>query len=209
MFTGIIEEIGRVVRAENKTVGLMLAIKAEKVCQGAGLGDSVAVNGACLTITDIKKDVLSFDVMAETIDKTTLGGLKADDPVNLERAMKADSRMGGHLVAGHVDYRARIIEIINGPKGVSFKVFLPGEFSRLVVDKGSVALDGVSLTVAEASKGYFTVYLIPHTLKATTFGNKRKGDYLNVETDIVGKYIAKQAAKEDNLEDKLKEYGYI
>jgi riboflavin synthase len=131
-----------------------------------------------------------------------------NDSVNLERSMKADARIGGHFITGHVDYKGRINDVINDHASVGFKISLPEEFSKFVVEKGSVALDGVSLTVALVSKDDFTVYLIPHTLKNTTFEIKKKGDFINVETDIIGKYVAKDRVKASDFQDMLKEYGY-
>jgi riboflavin synthase len=166
------------------------------------------VNGACLSVTAINADILSFDVIPETLKKSTLADLKTNDSVNLERSMKADARIGGHFITGHVDYKGRINDIIKNQGSVGFNVSLPKEFSKFVVDKGSVALDGASLTVALVSKDDFTAYLIPHTLKNTTFGIKRTGDFINVETDIIGKYVAKDKVKASDFQDILKEYGY-
>ncbi|MFA5388421.1 MAG: riboflavin synthase [Candidatus Omnitrophota bacterium] len=209
MFTGIIEEIG-VVKGITKTgTGALLKISAEKVHSGVKIGDSVSVNGACLSAVDIKGNILSFDVMPETLKKATLGELKTNDPVNLERSIIADARLGGHFVTGHVDYKGRIVALAEKSEGTGFKISLPQGFSKFVVEKGSVALDGVSLTVAAVSKDDFTVYLIPHTLKNTTFYRKGKGDFVNVETDIIGKYIAKDKVKAADFKDVLKEYGYM
>ena len=209
MFTGIIEEVG-IVRGVNKTgAGALLKIKTEKICADVKVGDSICVNGACLSIVDISSSILSFDVIPETLKRTTLIDLKANDPVNLERSVKADARIGGHFITGHVDYKARINDLIQKSESAGFKITLPEGFSRFVVEKGSVALDGVSLTVAILSKEDFTVYLIPHTLRTTTFYRKKKGDFINVETDIIGKYVARDKAKASDFKDILKEYGYM
>ncbi len=189
MFTGIVEEKGTVtalIRRENLFV---LNVKAEKVAVGIKNGDSVCVNGVCLTVTGRKGKVLSFDMMKETLLATTLGEVNSGDHVNLERAMKADGRFGGHFVTGHVDGVGVIKRIIKLPNYVEFEITLPQKFMRYLVAKGSVTLDGISLTVGKVSKNTFSVYLIPATLKITTFGQKKQGDAVNVETDILARYI--------------------
>lgn len=209
MFTGIVEEIG-IVKGINKTgAGALLKIKAEKAHSDAKIGDSICVNGSCLSVVEISGNILSFDVIPETLKRTSLAHLKINYSVNLERSVKADSRMGGHFLTGHVDYEGSIIDISRKSEGVGFKLSLPKEYSSFVVEKGSVGLDGVSLTVASVTKEYFTVYLIPHTLKSTTFSMKKKGDFINVETDIIGKYAAKDKAKASDFKDILREYGYM
>ncbi|MBU0758744.1 MAG: riboflavin synthase [Candidatus Omnitrophica bacterium] len=208
MFTGIVEGIGKVQGIARSKTGICLSVNARKIASGARIGDSVAINGACLSITAIKNDILSFDVITETLNRTTIGELKINDSVNLERSLKADSRIDGHFVSGHIDYKGRIVELLKGRDGTGFRISVPDEFARFVVEKGSVAIDGVSLTVADSAKGSFTVYLIPHTLKATTFSNKKRGDLVNVETDLLAKYILKQSKKPD-LATLLKKYSYI
>jgi riboflavin synthase len=148
MFTGIIEEIGIVKSINKADAGALLSVKAEKVIADTKIGDSISVNGSCLSAIEISGNVVSFDIMPETLKKTTLGSLRSNDPVNLERSAKIDARIGGHFVTGHVDYKARINSIIKNRAGMGFSVFLPEEFSKFVVEKGSVALDGASLTVA-------------------------------------------------------------
>jgi len=209
MFTGIIEEIGAVKGISKSSTGAVLKIKTEKIYVDAKLGDSIAMNGACLSVIAVNINILSFDVIPETLKRTTLSDLKANDPVNLERSMKLDARIGGHFITGHIDYKGRINDIIKNQAGVGFNVSLPEEFSKFVVDKGSVALDGTSLTVAAVSKDNFTVYLIPHTFKNTALGIKKKGDFINVETDIIGKYAAKDSVKASDFQGILKEYGYM
>ena len=209
MFTGIIEEVG-VVKGINKTgTGALLKIKTEKIYSDVKIGDSVSVNGACLSAVEISGNILSFDAIPETLKRTTLSDLKANDFVNLERSVKADSRIGGHFITGHVDYKGKITDLVKKSEGAGFKISIPQEFSKFIVEKGSVALDGVSLTVAALSKEDFTVYLIPHTLKSTTFYRKKKGDLVNVETDIIGKYVAKDKVKVSDFKDILKDYGYM
>jgi len=207
MFTGIVEEIGIVTGINNTRSGLSIKVKTVKIAAAVRLGDSIAIDGVCLTVTAIKGDVLIFDVIRETLKRTTLGELKIGGSLNLERSLKADSRIAGHFVSGHVDYKGRIVDVLRGSEGSGLKVSLPRELSKLVVEKGSVALDGVSLTAADVKKGSFIVYLIPHTLKLTTLGSKKKGSFVNVETDILGKYIVKQQGPD--LKTLLKKYEYI
>ncbi|MCX5687406.1 MAG: riboflavin synthase [Candidatus Omnitrophica bacterium] len=209
MFTGIVEEIG-VVKGVNKTgSGVLLKIGSEKVYSDAKIGDSICVNGSCLSVVEIRGNILSFDVIPETLKRTTVTHLKINDSVNLERSMKADSRIGGHFLTGHVDYKGTIIDISRKQESVGFKISLPKEYADFVVEKGSAGVDGVSLTVLGVAKEDFTVYLIPHTLKNTTFCAKKKGDFINVETDIIGKYVARDKVKASDFKDILKEYDYI
>jgi riboflavin synthase len=209
MFTGIVEEIG-VVKGVNKTgAGALLKIKSEKAHSDAKKGDSICVNGSCLSVVDISGNILGFDVIPETLKRTTLSSLKMNDPVNLERSMKADSRIGGHFLTGHVDYKGNIIDMSKKSDGIGLKISLPKEYSSFVVEKGSVGLDGVSLTVAGVTAEDFTVYLIPHTFNNTTLSTKKKGDLINVETDIIGKYVAKDRVKASDFKDILREYDYI
>ncbi len=208
MFTGIVEEIG-IVSGINKTrTGTCLKVKVHDVSKDVKLGDSIAVDGVCLSVIDIKNNVLGFDVMKETLRKTTLYELRVNDNVNLETSLKADSRIGGHFVSGHIDYKATINEILKGVEGIGFKISLPPEFSSFTAKKGSISLDGVSLSIADVDRTSFIVYLIPHTLKVTTLGKKKKGDLINVETDLLAKYLAQKTQKSD-LKDLLKKYDYI
>ena len=204
MFTGIVEEIGIITGVTRDS----LKVKTQAVYSDAKIGDSIAVNGVCLSVTGIKGNVLGFDVMQETLKRTTLGDLKISAPVNLERSLKSDSRIGGHFVSGHVDYKGRIEQIIKGAEGTGFKISLPAEFSKFVAEKGSITLDGVSLTIAAVSRKDFIVYLIPHTLKITTLGKKKKGDLINIETDLLAKYLSNHTQK-PNLREVLKKYNYI
>lgn len=208
MFTGIVEEIGIVIDINETSSGSLLKVKTEKVSSDVNLGDSIAVNGICLSVVHIEGNIISFDVMPETLKKTDIGELKTKSPVNLERSLKADSRIGGHFVSGHIDYKGRVVDISRGPEGAGYKISLLDEFSKFVVKKGSVSVDGVSLTVADVQRQFFTVYLIPHTLKTTTMGHKKKGDLVNIETDLIGKYIAKDRQGRD-LNSILKRYQYM
>lgn len=189
MFTGIVEEKGTIHSLEQKKNLYVLKVKAKKILKNIKLGDSIAVNGVCLSVTGRKNGVLSFDVMKETIAKTTLKTLKPKDKVNLERALKAASRFGGHLVTGHIDGAGKIRRVIKKKNYVELQIGIAQKLLKFVVAKGSVCVDGVSLTVGEVKAVYFSVYLIPLTVRATTLGSKKKGDDANIETDIFAKYL--------------------
>lgn len=189
MFTGIIEEIGRV-----RSVSLMgssgkIAIGAKKVLEGTKTGDSIAVNGVCLTVVSFQKDGFTADVMAETIRRSNLGRLQAGDCVNLERAMAADGRFGGHLVSGHIDGTGTIRAYRKEENAVWVTIGTSSEILRLIVEKGSVCIDGISLTVAAVTDETFQVSVIPHTGQETTLLKKTPGDMINLENDIIGKYV--------------------
>lgn len=190
MFTGIIKELGRVHSISGIGNVYKLSVVAKDISDGISIGDSVAINGACLTLTEKDKNVLRFDVMAETMRKTNLGKLRPQDPVNLEDALRTGSAIGGHFVTGHIDCVGRIRDVKRSSDEISIEVNFAEEYSALVVQKGSITLDGISLTVGKAAKNGVTVYLIPHTLKVTTLGNKRIGDEVNIEFDLIGKYVA-------------------
>ena len=208
MFTGIIEEIG-IVKAINKArSGVLLRVKTQDIHRDAKIGDSVAINGACLSVTEIDKDLFSFDVIQESLARTTLGELKVNDSVNLEGSLRMGSKLGGHFMTGHIDYKAKIVSMLKGSEGTGFRISAPEEFLKYIAEKGSIAIDGVSLTVAIVTKKDFTVYLIPHTLKVTTLGKKKKNDTVNIETDLLAKYISRQNQK-SSLQDTLKKYNYI
>ena len=192
MFSGIVEEKGEVVEVIQKQNLSVLKIKADKVLKGTGVGNSVAVDGVCLTVTEINKKVLTFDVMLETLRKTTLGHRSIGDRVNLERSLKANSRLDGHFVTGHVDDVAVIKKIITGENYTEFQIGLKRSIAKFVAQKGSIAVDGVSLTIGEVKRDKFSVYLIPFTLQVTTLGEKKQGDKLNIEVDILARYILNQ-----------------
>jgi riboflavin synthase len=190
MFTGIVEELGEVVELSPRGGGARLTLRGQLVTQGTAHGDSIAVNGVCLTVTDLVTDpaggTFAADVVAETLSRTSLGGLRAGDPVNLERAATPATRLGGHLVQGHVDGVGELVE--RTPEGV-VRIEVPDGLSRYLVDKGSVTVDGVSLTVVEAGVDSFTVALIPTTLALTTLGRTPLGSRVNLEVDVVAKYV--------------------
>jgi riboflavin synthase len=189
MFTGIVEETGTVAEVISKKNLSVLKVRVEKVLRGTKAGASIAVDGVCLTVTDLSGEVLSFDIMRETMLKTTLTGLKPGCLVNLERALKVGRRVDGHFVTGHVDGVGIIQEKVEQPNYARLRVDGGKDLMKYIVPKGSVCLDGVSLTVGEVKKTGFTVYLIPLTEKVTTLGSKGAGDKVNIETDILAKYV--------------------
>ena len=189
MFTGIVEDRGEVVARD----GARLSVRGRIAAVDVASGHSIAVNGTCLTVTAVDEDRLWFDLSDETLARTALGRLRPGDPVNLERAATLVTRLGGHLVQGHVDGVGEVTELASeGEGGVRLGVRLPAELLRFVVEKGSIALDGVSLTVAAIRGDVIEVALIPHTLAATTLGSIRPGDQMNVEVDVVAKYVARR-----------------
>lgn len=191
MFTGLIEEIGTIVSVERRGSSKRLAVKADIIMSDLKTDDSVTINGTCQTVTSCEASVFSVDSIDETLRKTTLGVLSVGSRVNLERAMRAGGRFGGHIVQGHVDC-VGIIRTINDIQGSrQMWVEFPKEFSRNVVPVGSICLDGISLTIARVENARIMVALIPHTLSVTTLGDRKVGDSLNIEFDIIGKYIEK------------------
>jgi riboflavin synthase len=194
MFTGIVEELGTVEAVEEQEDALRLSIRAGTVLEGTGLGDSISVNGCCLTVAATADGVWTADVMQETLDKTSLRGVRAGDRVNLERAVTADKRLGGHIVQGHVDGVGEIRRRERSEHWEVVEVSLPDGLGRYLVDKGSVTVDGVSLTVVEAGDDSFTVSLIPETLARTTLGLRQPGDRVNLEADVLAKHVEKLLA---------------
>jgi riboflavin synthase len=191
MFSGIIEERGRVRSAGPGPSGVRLAVECRTVASDATLGASVAVNGVCLTVVERDESGLSFDLVGETRDRSALGDLRPGDPVNLERPVTLVTRLGGHLVQGHVDGTGTVESVAHDGGSATITVRLPGDLDRYVVEKGSIAVDGVSLTVATLEDNTFTVALVPHTLTLTTLGERRPGDRVNLEVDVVSKYVEK------------------
>ena len=213
MFTGIIEELGTVKAVNKGRESATLEMGAEKVVEGLNLGDSVAVNGVCLTVIDFGRSGFSAEVMAETLRKSNLGKLKSGDRVNLERAMRLGDRLGGHLVAGHVDATGTIKSSVREDIATVFTVLAPEEILRYVIDKGSVAIDGISLTVVDYDKKSFRVSIIPHTASQTTLGFKKSGDTVNLEADMLAKFVerllAGRAGKEGIDKDFLGRHGFM
>lgn len=191
MFTGIVEEMGTVEGIRQGAHSAVLQIRARTVLSDLKVGDSVAVNGVCLTVISLGTDGFSADVMHETLNRSTLGELRAGSAVNLERAMPANGRFGGHIVAGHVDGTGRIRELKRDDNAVWYTIQAPPQVLRYVVEKGSIAIDGISLTVARVGGDWFSVSVIPHTAAVTALSGRRGGDRVNLECDVIGKYVEK------------------
>jgi len=196
MFTGLVEGVGEVLRVRPKGPDAVLVVRPPWALDQAVLGESVAVNGACLTVTG-SGGGLSLDVSAETLSRTTLGRLKAGSQVNLERALKLGDRLGGHLVSGHVDCVGRVIAKEKVGDSIRYAISIPPEHLRLVVEKGSVTVEGVSLTVNSVDAQGFSLNIIPHTMAGTTLRLAAEGDSVNIETDIIGKYVARLLIRDE------------
>lgn len=189
MFTGIIEGLGRIAMVRSSGKGKRLAIDADFILDGTGIGDSIAVSGACLTVVAIDRSRFEIDVSPETLEKTTLGNAVTGERVNIERALRLSDRLDGHLVSGHIDGLGTIARKKMDGNAVLISVGVPESLSRYIIKKGSVAVDGISLTVNNCDAGWFEVSIIPHTGKLTTMGFKERGAFVNIETDLIGKYI--------------------
>jgi riboflavin synthase len=200
MFTGIVEELGTIAAVEDQGDAIRLTVKAALVLEDAGLGDSISVNGCCLTVAERTEDTWTADVMQETLDKTSLHGIQPGDRVNLERAVTAEKRLGGHIVQGHVDGVGYVVDRTPSEHWELVEVEMPAEMSKYLVDKGSITVDGVSLTVVQAGTDRFTISLIPETLARTTLGFRQPGDRVNLEVDVIAKYVAK------NMESLVRAY---
>lgn len=216
MFTGIIEEVGVVKSIRMGAQSAVITIQAEKVMEDIHVGDSIATNGVCLTVTSFDKNSYSVDVMHETLRRTNLGTLKSGSRVNLERAMAADGRFGGHIVAGHVDDSGTITSMEKDDNAIWITIRTTPAVLKYIVEKGSIAIDGISLTVAQVDDKSFAVSVIPHTGANTTLLEKKPGDTVNLETDMVGKYVEKLLRYEESEEkpqsgitmDFLKSHGF-
>jgi len=191
MFTGIVEELGTVEHVEDQGDAVRLTIRAQTVLDDVRPGDSIAVNGCCLTVVDKTADTWTADVMQETLDQTSLRGARAGDRVNLERAVTPTTRLGGHIVQGHVDGAGEILSRSPSDHWEVVEISLPPTLAKYVVDKGSITVDGVSLTVVAAAEDRFTVSLIPETLARTTLGQRQPGDRVNLETDVIARHVEK------------------
>jgi riboflavin synthase len=189
MFTGIVEELGEIVGIERGAESAVLRVRGRLVTSDVTHGASIAVNGVCLTVVEHDGETFSVDVMAETLNRSSLGSLQSGAPVNLERAMSVSTRFGGHIVQGHVDGTAQILARVPGDRWDVVKFTLPEDLSRYVVEKGSITVDGVSLTVSDVADDTFCVSLIPTTLELTTLGHKGVGDVVNLEVDVIAKYV--------------------
>ncbi len=189
MFTGIIEEVGSVASIRKGAHSCVLTVNASRVLEDVHLGDSIATNGVCLTVTSFTSHSFSADVMHETLNRSSLGRLHIGSPVNLERAMLAGGRFGGHIVSGHIDGVGTISSIKEDDNAVWYTVEAPSNILRYIIEKGSITLDGISLTVAKVTNSNFSVSIIPHTRAQTNLASKKVGDVLNLENDLVGKYV--------------------
>ena len=194
MFTGIIEGLGTIKKLDKNTKirsAAKMQVDLGKLAKGLKAGHSVAINGVCLTVTKISKNQAEFEMIGETIKKTDLDALELGDKVNIERSLKVGERMEGHFVLGHIDDIGKIIKIEKKPTEIKFWIELPKDLARYVVKKGSIAIDGISLTLVDVIKNKISVCIIPHTMKITNLGSKKIGDKVNIETDVLGKYITK------------------
>jgi riboflavin synthase len=189
MFTGIIEELGRVREVERRGEDARIVIEARAVTEGSRDGDSIAVNGVCLTALDVRPDSFAADVSKETLFRSTLGNLKEGSPVNLERAVTPATRLGGHIVQGHVDARGKLLGAENHGESWTFRIAYPKEIARYLVFKGSVAVEGISLTIANLTADYFEIAVIPKTWEVTNFSQLQPGDEVNLEVDVIAKYV--------------------
>lgn len=212
MFTGLIEEIGKVVQIRREGQKTALTIQADRVLADAKQGDSIAINGVCLTAAELTKNTFRADVMQETLARSSLGALQIGSPVNLERAMAAGGRFAGHIVTGHIDGLGHIRSIRNDGSAIWYEIAAEEKLLRYIVEKGSVALDGISLTVARVEKDRFFVSTIPHTRENTILPTKRVGSPINIECDVIGKYVERLLAQRGGstgiTKDFLAQYGF-
>ncbi|QLB16600.1 riboflavin synthase subunit alpha [Mannheimia varigena] len=197
MFTGIIEEVGQIAHIQKQGEFAVVTVKAKKVLTDVHLGDSIAVNGVCLTVTSFTKEQFTADVMSETLKRTSLGELGINSPVNLERAMAANGRFGGHIVSGHIDGTGTVAEITPADNSTWYRIKTSPKLMRYIIEKGSITIDGISLTVVDCDAESFRVSIIPHTIKETNLGSKKIGSLVNLENDIVGKYIEQFLLKKE------------
>ena len=211
MFTGIIEEVGHVKALHRGAKSFTLEVEANLVVQDSKVGDSIATNGVCLTVTSLGDHGFSADVMPETVERTALGRLKPGSPVNLERALSLQSRLGGHIVSGHIDGTGRIAALRQDDTALWLTVECDSQLLRYIIEKGSITVEGVSLTVARVDERSFSVSLIPHTQLVTTLHSLRIGDLVNLENDIIAKYVEKLLGKtpDNTLLAKLRDNGFL
>jgi len=220
VFTGLIEETGIVVSVKNSGDGRILEVSGKRVIEGTATGDSISINGACQTVTEISAKSFSVFVSKVTLGITTLGDFKPGHSVNLERALTLSTRLGGHIVQGHVDFKARVRVVNKDSRGLEVDIEASGDYMKYIVEKGSIAVDGISLTVVSVSDSGFRLYLIPETLENTNIPLWKSGTYVNIETDILAKYIERillygrtggddTETKDKSLLSKLAQGGYI
>ena len=209
MFTGIIEEVGILKQIKHGAKSSILTVQAKKVLSDTNIGDSIATNGVCLTVVKMKSDSFEADVMAESLRRTNLGDLKTGDQLNLERALTPNTRLGGHIVSGHIDGTGTIKSFVKEDNAVLVTINASYNILRYIIEKGSIAIDGISLTVANVDNEKFTVSLIPHTGEQTILLKKKAGDTVNLECDLIGKYVERLISmppkKEDNKQSSLSE----
>jgi len=217
MFTGIIHGLGTLKAVRQADQGLVLTVHPDFSIKDPQEGESIAVNGVCLTASTISQDIFSVEVSPETLSRTTLPGLRVGGRVNLERAIRPSDRLGGHLVSGHVDGTGEVIDKENLSQFTLFTIAISESLGRYIIEKGSVAIDGISLTVNSCTKGRFSVAIIPHTAKLTTMGFRKRGDKINIEVDLIGKYIEKlllaghiKSEKQTNIDTEfLAQHGFL
>jgi len=212
MFTGLVEEVGTLKSIDTRGEARQLTISASTILEQIEIGDSISIDGVCLTVTALSPSSFQVDAVSETLSRSTLGDKKTGDPVNLERAMKADGRLGGHIVQGHVDGLGNVVAIKRMQTSLDLAVRLPEHLLTYVVEKGSITLNGLSLTVASIENSVIKVAIIPHTINMTTIGHLKIGDKVNVEVDILAKYVQKMLHPYQSNQgftlDKLKDMGY-
>lgn len=202
MFTGIIEEAGKVKKIQKESSSAKIKIEASVVTEDLKIGDSVAVNGVCLTIIEFTLKEITAEIMHETLERSSMKNAKPGDKVNLERALRVDSRLGGHIVTGHVDGTGKIISKTKDGIAEIFDISYPSEIGKYLAKKGSVAVDGISLTIVDVNKDYFRLSIIPHSLKMTTLGFKKPGDIVNLEIDVLARYIERLFSSKNLTEGK-------
>ncbi|WP_343345649.1 riboflavin synthase [Terrisporobacter petrolearius] len=198
MFTGIIEEIGIIKNVKKDSKSSILTIQSKKIFEDINIGDSISVNGVCLTVTTLSNETFTADVMSETLSRSSLDGLKNGSYVNLERAMSASGRFGGHIVSGHIDGIGKIIKIKRDGNAIWYTVTVEDSLTKYIVEKGSIAIDGISLTVVKVNENSFSVSIIPHTSQETILSHRLVGDIVNIENDVIGKYVEKLIIYEKN-----------
>lgn len=203
MFTGIVEETGVIRAVQRGAKSAVLTVEAKKVLEDVHVGDSIATNGVCLTVTAVRGGCFTADVMNETLRRSSLGSLTPGSRVNLERAMAANGRFGGHIVSGHIDGTGTVVSVRRDDIAVWYTIRTTPQLMRYIVEKGSIAIDGISLTVAAVETDRFSVSIIPHTVQETTLGEKRPGATVNLENDIIGKYVEKLMQKDGGVTPEL------
>ncbi len=214
MFTGIIEEVGEFISIEKVDGSAKFKLRAEKILENLKIGDSIAINGVCLTVVDSHQKIITADLLIETLEKTNLKYLQVGDKINLERALQPTSRIGGHFVTGHVDGMGKVIRREKKGADIVFTIEVAEEIIKLIAPKGSIAVDGISLTVVDVEQNSFTVHIIPHTIETTTMKFRTVGDYVNIEADILARYLVNFLSKTEKektriTEEFLAEHGLI